>query len=113
MREKKDINIGMGSRIKDAREQAKLTQERLSELVGMGPKNLSSVERGAAGLSIERLVRICEVLQVSSDKILFGVPEDHNDVQAVSDRLSKLSPAQFDVAVRMLNLLFEGFQIEK
>ena len=49
MDSKKDINISIGGNIKKAREKAGLTQERLSELIGIGPKSLSAVERGTVG----------------------------------------------------------------
>ena len=53
MREKKDINIEIGGNIQVAREQAGYTQDTLSEMLGMTPKHLSAIERGASGISLE------------------------------------------------------------
>lgn len=38
MLNKKSLNVEIGSRIKEARESAGLTQERFAELIGMGTK---------------------------------------------------------------------------
>ena len=70
MREKKEINVAVGRRIRRAREAAGLTQERFAELVGISPQNVSCVERGLAGVSMTVLRRMCEILRVSSDTLL-------------------------------------------
>ena len=69
MREKKDLNIEIGRRVKLARENAGLTQERFAELVDLGPKNISAIERGAAGVSVASVKKICEVLSISADSL--------------------------------------------
>lgn len=60
MREKKEINIKVGNEIRIAREKAGLTQEQFGEMVGLGTKNVSDIERGVAGITIATLKRICE-----------------------------------------------------
>ena len=75
MQERKEINIEIGQRIKEAREKAGLTQERFSELIGLGPKSVSALERGTVGISLTTLKKICLVLSISSDQILFGERE--------------------------------------
>lgn len=72
MQERKEINIKIGARIKAEREKAGLTQERFSEVIGMGTKSVSVLERGTVGISLSTLKKICRVLSVSSDRILFG-----------------------------------------
>ena len=69
MREKKDINIEIGGNIQVAREQAGYTQDTLSEMLGMTPNHLSAIERGASGISLEALQRLCRLLGVSADRI--------------------------------------------
>lgn len=72
MQQKKELNIQMGSRIRKARLQAGLTQEAFAELLHLGPKHISAMERGTVGLSMETLQNICQVLHVSADTLLFG-----------------------------------------
>ena len=52
MADKKEENVQIGARVKQAREAAGLTQERLAELVDVTAQFLSGVERGAVGLSV-------------------------------------------------------------
>lgn len=110
MKEKKYINIEIGSRIKKFREAAGLTQDRFGELIGMGTKNVSAFERGSVGISLSTLKKICEVLSISSDDILFD-REAENDVQALSSRFRRLSPKQFHIANDIFNKLLEAFAI--
>ena len=62
----------VGARIKRAREMRKLTQEYISNQVDVNTQHISDVERGAVGLSIGTLIKICKALGVSADYILFG-----------------------------------------
>lgn len=111
MREKKELNIRVGARIKQARENAGLTQERFAELVSLATKNVSDIERGVVGVSLGTLKRICETLSISSDSILFGVSEDRNtnDPDGLVERLGKLSSTQYKIVVDVVNKLFEAF----
>ena len=51
MRDKKEINIHIGNEIRIARERAGLTQEQFGEIVSLGTKNVSDIERGVAGIT--------------------------------------------------------------
>lgn len=110
MLNKKSLNVEIGSRIKEARESAGLTQERFAELIGMGTKNVSAVERGTVGISLSSLKKICRILSVSSDQILFGA-QFNNPSQELAERLNHLSLEQFLIAEDILNKLFEAFAL--
>lgn len=97
MTEKKDLNILVGNNIKREREKAGLTQDQLSEKLGIGPKSLSSIERGTVGVSLSTLLKICNVLSISSNSLLFE-SSHKNDVQAITEQLEHLSPEQFEIA---------------
>lgn len=105
MREKKEINIQIGAAIKAARERTGLTQEQFGELVSLGTKNVSDIERGISGITIATLKRICEKLSISSDMILFGM-QDKNDSEFLAERLSRLTPEQFNAVETFLNQVF-------
>lgn len=84
MQQKKELHVQMGSRIRKARLQAVLTQEAFAELLNLGPKHISAMERGTVGLSMETLQNICQVLHVSADTLLFGDIEK-SPADALSD----------------------------
>ena len=94
MQQTKELNIQMGSRIRKARLQAGLTQEAFAELLNLGPKHISAIERGIVGLSMETLQNICQVLHVSADTLLFGDIET-SPADALCQRLGRLSPEEF------------------
>ena len=108
MRDKKEINIQIGNKIKTARERAGLTQQEFGELVSLGTKNVSDIERGVAGTTVSTLKRICEKLSISSDLILFG-DNEKNDVAYLSEKLKRLTPEQFKIIETLLNQIFKMF----
>lgn len=110
MKEKKPINIEIGQRIKQSREAAGMTQEAFSELIGLGPKHVSAIERGAVGVSIATLQRICKVLSISSDTLIFGGVEK-NSVGELTARLELLSPEQYKIASDIVYKLLEAFAL--
>lgn len=112
MAEKKEENIQIGARVKQAREAAGLTQERLAELLDVTAQYLSGVERGAVGLSVPVLTDLCSVLLVSSDFILFGRTEG-SDAASIAVRLSRLPDEHVKNAEEILNRYMEGVAIAR
>lgn len=110
-KEKKPINVEIGANVKREREMAQMTQERFSEMIGIGPKSLSSIECGNVGFSTTVMKAICETLAIPADAILFGRTQP-NDVQDLIERLERLTPAQLDVAKRMFFTLLEAFRLQ-
>lgn len=72
MQAKKPINVRVGGNIQQLREEHHYTQEELSEKIGVTPNHLSAIERGVSGISLELLEKLCQVLSVTADYILFG-----------------------------------------
>ncbi len=105
MREKKEINIQIGKEIRAARERCGLTQEQLGELLSLGAKNISDIERGIAGITVTTLKNLCVKLSVSSDTILFG-DGGKNDAAYLAERLERLPPEQFKAVEDFLNETF-------
>lgn len=114
MKEKKPINIEVGQNVKRVRERAGLTQEDFAELVGLGEKHISAIECGAAGVSLPTLKRICTLLSVSADTILFGNANDGGQderaaaTQFIIDRLSRLPDNKFWVTKDIMDKLLEA-----
>ena len=97
MQRKKPLNIAIGSRIQQSREQAGLTQEELAERIDRSTQFISTIERGLAGPSLETVIHLCEVLGTSTEWILRGrAPLSESNLLAVSilEKLSGLSPSQ-------------------
>ncbi len=54
----------LGQRIQDLRKSKKLTQDKLAELVGIDPKNISKIEKGNNYPTAETLSSIAQALDV-------------------------------------------------
>lgn len=114
MQDKKQINVEIGARIKEEREKAGLTQEHFSELIGLGTKSVSAFERGTVGISFTTLKKICQVLSVSSDRILFGQrAQNENDLSDLVRRLERLSPKQYAITKEVVFKLLEAFSLDE
>ena len=62
----------ISKRIKTLREANKISQEKMAELLGMTVSNYIKVENAYQNVTILHLKKICEVLKVPSDILLFG-----------------------------------------
>ena len=60
----------IGKRIKKKRVEKGFTQERLSELIGVGPSHMSHMESGKTVPSMDVFIALCNVLECSADELL-------------------------------------------
>ncbi len=64
----------IGQRIRKYRKACQLSQEQLSEAVGISTTHLSHIETGNTKLSLAVLVKISQELSVRTDDLLFDSP---------------------------------------
>ncbi len=103
--DKQEIVALVGSNLKLHRERAEYTQEGFSELLGIGPKSLSAVERGQVGVSLQTLLRACEVPQISPNALLCR-PSQAQDIAA---QLGTMTPAQLEIVGNVIRELSRAF----
>lgn len=109
---RKDLNVLVGANIKREREKAGFTQDQFSELLGIGSKSLSSIERGVVGVSLTTLLRICDILHISANVLLYE-KNRKNDVDSIVLQLKLLSAEQFEIASNVMTNLIQAFSLEK
>ena len=85
--------IAIGSKIKEARERAHLTQEELAEIIDISPTHMSVIERGVKTPKLDTFVKIVKALNLSADALLLDGMDQVNDsiVAELSVRLGRLS----------------------
>lgn len=105
MREKKAINVKIGTNIQTARESAGYTQEKLSELLGLTPNHLSAIERGVSGASLEVLEKLCLLLSVSIDYLFFGQSHADDEALALARQISVLDPERKELVRKAISAL--------
>ena len=109
---RKDLNVLVGASIKREREKAGFTQDQFSELLGIGSKSLSSIERGVVGVSLATLLKICEILHISANMLLYEQGRK-NDVDSIALQLKLLKEEQFEIASDVMRNLMKAFLLEK
>ena len=101
MRMKKEINVQIGEQVKIAREYAGLTQEVFAERIDVSPQFVSDLERGVVGISLATLKRICCVLGISSDQILFGERNEDRS-KLLEEKCKSLSKEHFVILCEII-----------
>lgn len=71
--EKLDLTY-IGVRIKQARLNAKMTQEELGERIGKTSRYIQAIENENKGFSLDTLVRIVRALNLPTDAIIYPEP---------------------------------------
>ena len=114
MRKRADDKMyGIGSNVRAARKKADMTQEELSESIGVTPQYLSDLERGLVGTSVSTLMRICDRLNVSADFILFG--EDSiggSGNSTLIEKIQRLPAHKAAIVESSVNLLLEAMEMD-
>lgn len=71
--------VALGTRIRKARKEKQVTQERLGEICELSTANIGHIERGTRIPSLDTLFRIAQALDVSMDYLIFdSVAPDEN-----------------------------------
>lgn len=73
MENKKDnIFEKIGIRLRKIRDMRGYSRSTVAELAGMSEKHLYNIEMGNVRMSVDRLVDLCDILEVSSNYVIDG-----------------------------------------
>lgn len=79
----------MGQRIMVRRKARRMTQEELTEKLGVSTQMISNLELGKKAIRPENLAKVCDVLGLSADFILTGI-NTKTAVDTVAEKLTQL-----------------------
>jgi transcriptional regulator with XRE-family HTH domain len=68
-----DIQIAFGRSIRKLREQRRLSQEALGDLVGFNATYVSRIERGVQNVGLKTIQKIAKALKTSPEKLFKGI----------------------------------------
>ena len=97
-----DLLICIGERICNRRKQLGLTQEQIADKMDVSVQMISNLERGNKAIKIDNLIKISEILGISTDYILTE-KNTNEDISELAKRISKLSVEDF----KMIDILVE------
>lgn len=76
----KDILKVIGKRIKEARNNKSYTQEFVAEKIDKSPDIIRNIENGRSVGSVETLVNICNLLDITMDYIFYDLLQNKKEI---------------------------------
>ena len=96
----------IGERLRIRRTQLRLTQQQICSKIDTTQTHYSNIENGKTGLSLEMLLKICEILDVSTDYVLLGKISNSNESMLVQ-YYNKLTEKQKHYITQHIKLFYE------
>lgn len=96
----------MGARLKEQRKALGFTQQDIYEKIDVSQNHYSRIENGHVGVSLDILVQLSEILDISVDYILTGRINDDR-LPDFADKYSRLSDKQKKYINEQIELLLK------
>lgn len=106
----KDILKVIGSKIQDARKEKGYTQEYVAEKIDKSVDILRSIENGRSVGSVETLLNICNVLEITSDYIFSDLLDKKGEIldNKLYNDFQKLTIEQKELVNTMIDHMIKG-----
>lgn len=104
---KSDIDKNLGKILRDFRIKNKLTQEQLSEKLGISLKYISRIENGNNGVKMQTLIKYMNILGITPNTIYAPFIDNETitkDIE-ISKKISSLSDEKKDFLNSIIDLL--------
>lgn len=98
----------IGKRIQNRRKQRGYTQEQLADMMNVSIQMISNLERGVKAIRIDNLIKLSDILDISTDYILTG-KENTVDMADLTNRILRLSES----SRKAIQMLVDYFLSEK
>lgn len=100
--------IAIGNRIRTARKNMGLSQEQLAEKCSLSVSFIGHIERGDRKMSLETLVALCEVLDMSADYLLMDeLPESDTVLPNILNEAKKKGAFNYSKFITIVKALAE------
>lgn len=99
----------VGQRLKKARIEKNMTQEKLAEKIDVSVAFLSRIERGITHINLKRLSQICSILDVSEGYILNGTSSSSEQylISEFNELLSNCSAEKQKLIYKIAKIIIE------
>ncbi|MGG4499779.1 helix-turn-helix domain-containing protein [Paenibacillus polymyxa] len=97
----------VGKRIRQHRKAARLTQERMGELLSIDPSYLGRIERGEINTTLDMIFRIAEALKISPYELFIstnnvGISEKYELIEKIDTMLLNLHTDDLKTIYRIM-----------
>ena len=97
----------LGKRIKKARKEKGLTQEKFAEMADIATEYESRIETGAARPSLVLIEKISAILEVDEAEIMFGDKSEEGEVKDLTDKIFSMDAKKRRAVERMIDIISE------
>ena len=111
--------IDAGERIRKKRQLLNMTQDASADKIGISTKYFADIERGSCGMSIETLISIGTLFDMSLDYIIYGKIYDEEENRKHSDEFTAILSLMDNIpenkrqyTLRMMQLQMESWDLE-
>lgn len=87
------------------------TREKFAEKLDVSVSYLAELERGRTGISVKMLTKVCNVLGLSADYVLFGTERNKDGLRA--DNIRRIDDKYLPLLDRVIGELLALTSIEK
>lgn len=97
---------GIGGRIRQTRLDRRMTQQVLAEKAGISVSFLSNIECGKQSMDLQVLAALMDVLDVSADWLIRGVPDlEKNVAKEIEDELLSCTPVERGTILQLVRMM--------
>ena len=107
--DKKDLNIQVGKRLQNIRENCGYTQETFAEKLDIGVEHYRKIESGAYGLQPEKIMKLYSAYSIDPTYLITGVKNQQFDIEVFLANCSREQRNEFlqKVLMYMSNLMIK------
>lgn len=96
----------VGLRLKKCRKQLGWSRGYVAEKIGIVEKYYADIERGTCGMSIETMLALAQLYQLSLDEFIYGSKESEEG--NLAEQLNRLSPQEKEYCTELVYLFLKG-----
>lgn len=96
----------VGLRLKKCRKQLGWSRGYVAEKIGIVEKYYADIERGTCGMSIETMLALAQLYQLSLDEFIYGQKESEEG--DLAEQLNRLSPQEKEYCTELVYLFLKG-----
>lgn len=71
-RDKKELNVEIGKRLREVRDNLGYTQSKFAEILGVGEEHYRKIELGSSGLTVEKVWLLHDQLKIDATYLIAG-----------------------------------------
>lgn len=111
MKNNENLQQFVSKRIRTLRKEQKLSQEKLSEMAGLGIKYIHNIENKEYGIQIDTLEKIIKALEITPSEFFnFDSPQQSSQIRELIINIEKIPKSKQDEIILALNTLLKNMK---